>query len=611
MKTKLTMIMLIASFLCAQAQEWNWLEDKQLSIAREGLSATAMDDSIFFSGGRLYNTSYINTVDIYDVGEDLWSSVDLESQDRFYSVAASCNGKVFFAGGINLSPPIINCNDVDVYDKNTGEWTVIYLSQGRHFIGAVANGNKVYFAGGLILNGGNFSYTDVIDVYDTETEIWDTLFLTEPKAGVGAATVGSKVIFGGGGISPYTHTDLVEIYDVNTGEWAYDTLSEARTLPATVAYQNKVYFAGGMLPNAFSSDTVDIYNVDTETWDDSQSLSFPRIARALKVKDALVFAGETDYISSGGSYGPANGIIDIYYPETGEWITLEQGLNPARIWYGCAAYDNKAYFAGGWPGGTSLTDLVSILEYQSFHCLPQGVTFTSQAEIDNFQVNYPNCIEIEGDIEINGDDITNLSELEVLTAIGGDLKINSNDALTSLTGLDSISSIGGELRIVFNQSLTDITGLENIEPGSITNLSIVYNSNLSNCDVWSICQYLSDTSATAEIHNNADTCNSRDEIQEDCNTITFVEELTTNETIIISPNPLKSTSKIQYTLHCESHITLKILDLSGREMAILVNEVQQPVVHNVIFDTRRLPAGIYFCVLKTSDGVQTRKIVKL
>ena len=34
-------------------------------------------------------------------------------------------------------------------------------------------------------------------------------------------------------------------------------------------------------------------------------------------------------------------------------------------------------------------------------CLPDGITFSSQAAIDNFQVNHPNCTEIEGDVFIH------------------------------------------------------------------------------------------------------------------------------------------------------------------------------------------------------------------
>ena len=35
-------------------------------------------------------------------------------------------------------------------------------------------------------------------------------------------------------------------------------------------------------------------------------------------------------------------------------------------------------------------------------CLPEGITFTTQEQIDNFQTNYPGCTEIEGNIEIEG-----------------------------------------------------------------------------------------------------------------------------------------------------------------------------------------------------------------
>jgi len=42
-------------------------------------------------------------------------------------------------------------------------------------------------------------------------------------------------------------------------------------------------------------------------------------------------------------------------------------------------------------------------------CLPEGITFTTQAQIDSFPINYPGCTEIEGDVGIVGDDIYNLN----------------------------------------------------------------------------------------------------------------------------------------------------------------------------------------------------------
>ena len=95
-------------------------------------------------------------------------------------------------------------------------------------------------------------------------------------------------------------------------------------------------------------------------------------------------------------------------------------------------------------------------------CLPEGIIFTTQVQIDDFQINHPNCTIIEGDVEIIGDDITNLNGLNVLTAIEGGLKIGENDSLTSLTGLDNITSVGGTLRIFMNPALTSLSGLDNV-----------------------------------------------------------------------------------------------------------------------------------------------------
>jgi hypothetical protein len=120
---------------------------------------------------------------------------------------------------------------------------------------------------------------------------------------------------------------------------------------------------------------------------------------------------------------------------------------------------------------------------------------------------------------------------------------------------------------------------------------------------------LASPNAVVVIQNNAVGCNSPEEVEEAC--ITSVGEISFEETFTISPNPLNLTTLIQYTLHHNSPVILKILDLSGREIVTLVNEVQLQGDQKVVFNTTGLPAGIYFCVLKTSEGIQTRKIIKL
>lgn len=108
-------------------------------------------------------------------------------------------------------------------------------------------------------------------------------------------------------------------------------------------------------------------------------------------------------------------------------------------------------------------------------CLPQGITFSTQTEIDHFQTNYPGCTGIEGNVTINGDNITNLNGLNGLTFIGGSLNINGNNALTSLTGLDNLTSIGDELSIFGNGALSSLTGLENLS--FIGNILYIFGNN--------------------------------------------------------------------------------------------------------------------------------------
>ena len=95
-------------------------------------------------------------------------------------------------------------------------------------------------------------------------------------------------------------------------------------------------------------------------------------------------------------------------------------------------------------------------------CLPEGITFTTQEQIDNFQVNYPGCSEIEGNVMITGSEIENLDGLGGVTSIMGNLQIKSNDILRELTGLQNLEYLGGDLGIEQNDVLVNLHGLENL-----------------------------------------------------------------------------------------------------------------------------------------------------
>ncbi len=99
-------------------------------------------------------------------------------------------------------------------------------------------------------------------------------------------------------------------------------------------------------------------------------------------------------------------------------------------------------------------------------CLPEGITFETQAQIDSFQINYPNCTEIEGSLLIGlypSNEISNLDSLYSLTLISGDLGIMHNYSLYSLSGLENIDTIIGQVSIYGNNELTNLNGLNNLK----------------------------------------------------------------------------------------------------------------------------------------------------
>jgi hypothetical protein len=79
----------------------------------------------------------------------------------------------------------------------------------------------------------------------------------------------------------------------------------------------------------------------------------------------------------------------------------------------------------------------------------------------------------------------------------------------------------------------------------------------------------------------------------------------------ISPNPFTNEITIMYEIPRKSKTSLEIYNYFGQLVSILVDEIKQQGKHKIQLDGKELPAGIYFCVLKTNEGIQTRKIVKL
>ncbi|PKP03241.1 MAG: hypothetical protein CVU14_02125, partial [Bacteroidetes bacterium HGW-Bacteroidetes-9] len=74
-------------------------------------------------------------------------------------------------------------------------------------------------------------------------------------------------------------------------------------------------------------------------------------------------------------------------------------------------------------------------------CSIAWISLFSQEDVDNFKLDYPGCNEIDGSIQIQGTDITNLNGLLGLTSVNGSLFI-INTLVADLSGLDSLTFAG-------------------------------------------------------------------------------------------------------------------------------------------------------------------------
>jgi len=75
------------------------------------------------------------------------------------------------------------------------------------------------------------------------------------------------------------------------------------------------------------------------------------------------------------------------------------------------------------------------------------------------------------------------------------------------------------------------------------------------------------------------------------------------------PNPFNPTTNIKYSISDQSHVSLKVFDVLGQEIAVLVEEIQPSGKYEVKFGASSLTNGVYFYSLQVGDFVNTKKMI--
>jgi len=84
-----------------------------------------------------------------------------------------------------------------------------------------------------------------------------------------------------------------------------------------------------------------------------------------------------------------------------------------------------------------------------------------------------------------------------------------------------------------------------------------------------------------------------------------------NDLIQNYPNPFNPQTKISYILASASKVTVKIFNILGKEIKILVDKYEEGGIHEIYFDGSDLSSGIYFYQLIAGDYSSTKKMLLL
>jgi hypothetical protein len=239
-------------------------------------------------------------------------------------------------------------------------------------------------------------------------------------------------------------------------------------------------------------------------------------------------------------------------------------------------------------------------------CLPFGdYNFLSQSEIDSFHVNYTNCHKLEGEVEIRGEDITNLSGLSGVDSISFRLSIYSNGLLQNLDGLDSIKYIGASLVILGNDVLNDIKSLEHFNTDSIVVLEIENNPVLTTCNIESVCHFIANPGPWADIniYDNAEGCVTKDEVEAAC--LAGMNEKPEKEFCSWFPNPVKQVAHFRLQIEDCRRVTVKIYNIQGQEIATVLDQELSPGIHFIDWNASSFSPGLYFYRTSTIDNRQS------
>lgn len=482
---------------------------------------------------------------------------------RYNARSCTLDGKIYVIGGDSSTtwngPGI---GTMEVYDPALDSWdtTKAPMHTGRVEFGVCVVNGKIYAIGGANTHS-SFPF-GMVEEYDPVTGLWDTTKtpMPTPRKGAAYGVIDNKIyVAGGSPNSGYIGTSILEIYDPATDTWdpTNAAMLESEYFPNGTVVNDTFYVIGGLIGSPSAGQKVtQIYDPTTDTWLLRAYLNAGRVGHTANEVGGKIYAiGGDSYISP---------VIHVeeYDPNTDIWTIIDQTPSVITL-HTASVFENKIFVFGGstcvnYPGRCPTSAVYSfITTIPAAPILIEPIGSIDSTEVEFIWTSsYPEIDRYW--FEIATDNQFTNSFIDSTITDTTYLYSNLNYGESYWWRVKAYNALGwGEFSDVGSILVVSVEGNENLP----TEFSLDQNY----------------------------------------------------------PNPFNPTTTINYQIPDLSFVTLKVYDVLGSEVAILVNEEKSIGTYELTWYAESLPSGVYFYQLRagslsTSSGqgfVETKKMILL
>jgi N-acetylneuraminic acid mutarotase len=391
------------------------------------------------------------------------------------------------------------------------------------------------------------------------------------------------------------------------GEWAYKTpIPTPRAYVTSCVLDNQIYVIGGGLTREEGSAAVERYDPETDTWDVTiAGLPVPHFAPASAVVNGKIYVmgGKVNYYST-EDYAT----LYEYDPVLNTW-TEKTSMPTARSHLTACTVDGRIYVIGG-----RVDDHVSVKTVERYD--PVADSWTTLPDMHQARANI--LAQVVG------------GKIYIVDGIGnGPWSVESYDPATNswelednpppAVGYFGSATYGGRIYVyggINNTSPTASLDFFEFDPGTglwenigtIPEKKVMCANAVVGNRLYAITGAL-DPFFIPSLPGPATTAS------------VIMYEFTPSAVKNMAagfapaalfqnyPNPFIRQTTIYYELSRPGHISLRVFDLHGREVARLVDGFQGAGEYTVAWNAREMPAGVYVYQLKMNEFTTAKKCV--